>query len=268
MGRRQPNRHRSPVISVVTPTWRTPPATLARTWASLKAQTHTDWEWVVWDDTPDDSVWRHLWGFAADERYRLAAHRSLTTSSGNIGRVKRQAFMVAEGDILVELDHDDELEPDTLAEIHAAFADHRVGFVWSDWCEINEAGESCRYPAGWAWGYGNDRWDRGVWALSVPVADDTTMSHIVSAPNHVRAWRASTYRALGGHDPTYRVCDDFELLARTYDAGIVMRHIPKMLYRQHIGDHTAQRQHNAEIQRLVTVVNERRRIDIPASAQG
>lgn len=246
------------MISVVTPTYRTPPDVLARTWASLKTQTYTDWEWVVWDDTPGDDVWRQLWGFAADERFRLRAHRSMVPTGGNIGRVKRQAFMVAEGDILVELDHDDELEPDALTEIAAAFADPEVGFVWSDWCEINPAGESCRYPEGWAWGYGSDRWERGVWALSVPVADDTTMSHIVSAPNHVRAWRASTYRALGGHSPDYPVCDDYELLCRTYDSGVVMRHIPKMLYRQHIGDHTAQRVYNGEIQRLVGVVNARR----------
>lgn len=249
------------VISIVTPTYRTSPEVLARTWASLKTQTYPHWEWVVWDDTGDDSVWRQLWGFAADERYTLRAHRSLTPTGGNIGRVKRQAFMAAEGDILVELDHDDELTPDALEEIAMAFVDRRVGFVWSDWCEINPAGQSCRYPDGWAWGYGADWWDdtHQVWALSVPEVNDVTMSHIVSAPNHVRAWRAAVYRQLGGHSPQYPVCDDYELLCRTYDAGIPMRHIPKMLYRQHIGDHTAQRVHNAEIQRLVGVVNETRK---------
>jgi glycosyltransferase involved in cell wall biosynthesis len=246
------------MISVITPTYRTPSLVLARTWASLKAQTHTDWEWVVWDDSPGDEVWRHLWGFAADERYALRAHRSMVPTGGNIGRIKRQAFMVAEGDIFVELDHDDELEPDALTQIAKAFEDPEVGFVWSDWCEINSEGQSCRYPEGWAWGYGADRWEREVWALSVPVANDVTMSHIVSAPNHVRAWRASTYRTLGGHNPDFPVCDDYELLCRTYDSGVKMVHIPHMLYRQHIGEHTAQRVHNGEIQRLVQVVNSRR----------
>jgi O-antigen biosynthesis protein len=243
------------VISVITPTYCTPPEVLARTWASLKAQTYTDWEWVVWDDTPGDEVWRHLWGFAADERYRVIAHRSMVPSGGNIGRVKRRGFMAAEGDILVELDHDDELTPDALAEVAAAFDDSDVGFVWSDWCEINPQGQACRYPDGWAFGRGEDRFEDGVWVLSVPTADAVTMSHIVSAPNHVRAWRAATYRALGGHDPKYPIADDYDILVRTFLSETKMVHIPKLLYRQHIGGHTAQRQRNDLIQQYVAEIS-------------
>ncbi len=245
------------MISVVTPTWRTPPHVLARTWASLKAQTHTDWEWVIWDDTDSDDVWRQIWGFAADERFRVVAHRSLT-HSGSIGRIKRRAFMAAEGDVLVELDHDDELTPDALEHVAAAFADPAVGFVFSDWCEINASGESCRYPAGWAFGRGSDRWDaeHGVWAMCAPPIDPVTIRHIVSAPNHVRAWRADAYRAVGGHDPRLHVADDYDLVVRTFLAT-EFRHIPRMLYRQHIGAGTAQRQRNADIQRLVAEIADR-----------
>jgi len=42
-----------PKISVITPTYNTPKNVLARTWASLKAQTFTDWEWVVPDPEDD-----------------------------------------------------------------------------------------------------------------------------------------------------------------------------------------------------------------------
>ena len=245
------------VISVVTPTYRTPPGDLARLWASLKAQTHTDWTWVVWDDSPDDLTWRHLWGLAADERHRLTAHRSMTPSGGNIGKVKRQAFMVAEGDILVELDHDDELTPDALALIAEAFEDPEVGFAYSDWCEINDRGEWCRYPEGWAFGYGSDyEIAPGQWVMRAPEINRTTMSHIVSAPNHVRAWRASVYRALGGHDPTLPVADDYDLCVRTI-LETKWVHIPRMIYRQHIGGHTAQRQRNALIQSLVAEISQR-----------
>ena len=195
------------MISVITPTHNTPPGVLARTWASLKAQTYTDWTWTVWDDSTTDETWRHLWGLAADERYRLTAHRSMTASGGNIGRVKRQAFMVAEGDLLVELDHDDELTPDALQAIADAFTDDEVGFVFSDWAEVNEAGESCRYPDGWAFGYGSDYWsaEHECWVMSSPDINATTARHIVSMPNHVRAWRASVYRDMGGHDPSLPV---------------------------------------------------------------
>lgn len=242
------------MISVVTPTYLTSPDVLARTWASLKRQTYADWEWVVWDDSPSFEVWRQIYGLASDERYRLQAHRS-HVPSGSIGRVKRRAFMVAEGDILVELDHDDELEPDALESIAEAFADPDVGFVYSDWCEILADGQSGRYPEGWAFGYGSDYWDehRGVWAMRAPELNAVTLGHIVSVPNHVRAWRSSTYREIGGHDPSLPVADDYDLVVRTALAT-TCAHIPRMLYRQHIGPSTAQRQRNADIQRLVPTI--------------
>ena len=245
------------MISVVTPTYNTPSEVLARTWASLKAQTHTDWQWVVWDDSTNTETWRHLYGLAADERYRIQAHRSLS-HSGVIGQVKRWAMMAAEGDILVELDHDDELTPDALAEIRATFDAHpEVGFVYSVWAEINGNGEWCRYPSGWAFGFGSDyETAPGQWVMSAPEINEATMSHIVSAPNHVRAWRATIYRELNGHDPTLPVADDYELCVRTF-LDYRMLKIPKLLYKQHIGSGTAQRQRNALIQQLVAEISDR-----------
>lgn len=245
------------MISVVTPTFNTDRNVLARTWASLKTQSFTDWEWVVWDDSTNDETSRQLYGFASDERYRLRVHRS-HVHSGVIGQVKRWGFMAAEGDYLVELDHDDELTPDALQHVHDAFRDESVGFVFSDWCELFPDGTSGRYPEGWAFGYGEDSWvdNLGVWSLSVPVINKTTLKHIVSVPNHVRAWRASVYRGLNGHDPSLRVADDYDLIVRTaLTTG--WAHIPRMLYRQHISGATTQRVRNNEIQALVKVLSEK-----------
>ena len=242
------------MISVITPTYNTPPEVLARTWASLKAQTFTDWEWVVWDDSEGEQVWRQLYGFASDERYKLSAHRSLI-HSGKIGEVKRNAFMVADGDILVELDHDDELTPDALSVLDIAFSDKTVGFVYSDWCEILLSGESGIYPDGWAFGYGSHYWceEHNVWAMKAPPINATTIRHIVSAPNHVRAWRANVYRKLDGHDPRLPVADDYELVVRTV-LETKYHYIPQMLYKQHIGPTTAQRTRNGLIQTLVAEI--------------
>ena len=244
------------MISVITPTYNTPKDVLARTWASLKRQTYTDWEWVIWDDSTNDNVWNQVYGFASDERYRIMAHRSHTPSS-SIGRVKRRAFMSAEGDILVELDHDDELTPDALQEIVTAMEDG-IDFCFSDWAEVFADGTSGRYPQGWGLGYGVDQWneDHNVWQLSMPTMNAETMKHIVGVPNHVRAWRASFYQNIGGHDATLDVCDDYDLLIRTFINGD-FKHIPKLLYKQHIGAHTAQRKKNARIQELVPVIYEK-----------
>jgi O-antigen biosynthesis protein len=246
---------RARMISVVTATYNTPAPILARTWASLKAQTFTDWEWVIWDDSTTNDVWQQVYGFCADERFGIKLHKS-HVHSGSIGEVKRKGFMVASGEILVELDHDDELTPDCLQEVFDAFQDPEVGFVYSDWCELLPSGDSGKYPLGWGFGFGSDYWceEHGVWAMGSPELNSTTLRHIVSAPNHVRCWRASVYRGLGGHDEGLSVADDYDLFVRTFLAT-KCKHIQKMLYKQHIGSHTAQRQRNTEIQRLVAEIS-------------
>ena len=239
------------MISVITCTYNTPADVLARTWASLKAQTHSNWEWVILDDSPGWETWHQLYGFCADERYNVRIYRPHTPSGGNIGKVKRDAFMLGYGNVLVELDHDDELTPDALQLVANAFHDG-AAFVYSDWCEILPDGQSGRYPDGWAFGYGDHYWDEthGVWAMQAPEINRTTINHIVSAPNHLRAWDAHLYRSMGGHNPKYLIADDYELCVRTA-LRADMRRIPKMLYKQHIGAHTAQRQRNDLIQKLV-----------------
>jgi glycosyltransferase involved in cell wall biosynthesis len=250
------------LISVVTTTYNTPVSILARTWASLKKQTFDDWEWVIWDDSTTDAVWNQVYGFASDERYKVSIHRS-HVHSGSIGAVKRKAFMVATGDILVELDHDDELIPDALAEIEAAFQDPVIGFVYSDWCEILPDGQSGKYPDGWAFGYGEHYWsdEYGVWVMKAPPLNLTTISHIVSAPNHVRAWRADVYRQIGGHNPDLPIADDYELVVRTA-LSTKVAYISRLLYKQHIGGHTAQRQRNDLIQELVAQIEEKYRDEL------
>lgn len=246
------------MISVITTTYNTPNSVLARTWASLKAQTFTDWEWVIWDDSEGFETWSQIYGFASDERYKIKLHKS-HVHSGSIGAVKRKAFMVAEGDILVELDHDDELMPEALQKIHDAFTNNpNVGFVYSNWCELLSDGQSGIYPEGWAFGYGSEYYDEDnrVWVMKAPPVNEVTMSHIVSAPNHVRAWRSSVYHVIGGHNSALDIADDYELVVRTY-LVTDFYHIPELLYKQHIGNHTAQRKNNDRIQYLVSEISEK-----------
>lgn len=238
------------MISIITATYNTPPEILERTWASIKAQTYTNWEWIIWDDSTTDDVWNQVLGFMSDDRYKIRLYKS-SKHSGIIGEVKRNAFMVAYGHVGVELDHDDELTPNALDRIqHEFMMNPTVGFIYSDWCEILPSGESGRYPQGWAFGYGSEYWNGEVWVMSAPEVNATTMSHIVSAPNHIRAWRMDVYRIIGGHNPMLQIADDYELVVRTWLVTDFL-HIPELLYIQHIGQHTAQRQKNDLIQELV-----------------
>jgi glycosyltransferase involved in cell wall biosynthesis len=246
------------VISVITCTYNTPPDVLARTWASLKAQTFTDWEWVIYDDSPNLDTYNQVYGLCSDERYKIRVFRPHVPSGGNIGYAKHMAFSLGVGEILVELDHDDELTPDALAEIDVAFIDYGVGFVYSNCAEVFDDGTSGKYPEGWAFGYGSERWNEqhAVWEMIAPQLNRITLSHIVSVPNHVRCWRTSTYRELGGHDVKLPVADDYDLIVRSALHTTRCKHIDKLLYLQHIGADTAQRKQNRLIQDLVPLIHE------------
>ena len=56
----------------------------------------------------------------------------LGTIEPMVGLLKGMLCEMATGDILVELDHDDLLMPNALEEIHDAFLDPEIGFVYSN----------------------------------------------------------------------------------------------------------------------------------------
>jgi SAM-dependent methyltransferase len=197
-----------------------------------------------------------------DKRHRIEFSIDTDPHQG-VGQRKRTAFLRAcEPDaagvvpeVLVELDHDDLLTPNALARLAAAFRDHPdVGFVYSDCADFPDASSlpagarptyhdpACR--AGWeleGWKFRESDANFDVTTAGclgpsgrhlVPVMFPQSalmMSLIFYAPNHVRAWRASVYQELGGHDPAYAVCDDHELLIRTY-LKTRMLHVPAVLY--------------------------------------
>ena len=244
------------MISVVTSTYNTTPQQLLRLWNSLKNQTYTEWEWVIYDDSPTENmeVFRLIQGICADERYHISVTKPHVAAERGIGYAKRYAFGMAHSNILVEVDHDDELMPTCLEEIKLAFDDPEVGFVFSDWAEILPSGEHARYSSGWGLGYGTEYEIDGKWIMSMPVVNKHTLAHIVAVPNHVRAWRSDVYWEVGGHNPMLRICDDYDLILKTA-LQTKMHHIPKFLYKQHISGETAQREFNADIQELVPVIH-------------
>ena len=96
-----------------------------------------------------------------------------------------------------------------------------------------------------------------------PSINAKTMRHIVGVPNHVRAWRADAYHAIGGYAPEVHVADDYEILIRTF-LHTRMVHIQRFGYIQYIqrdGGNT-QRKRNKEIQRLVRLFQMRYEAEI------
>jgi hypothetical protein len=249
-----------PLVSVFTPTFRTGDR-IRRAYKSLQNQTYTNWEWIVVDDSDDGGTTVRLLSEIAENEPRLSLYPS-HRRSGRIGEVKRRACSLSQGEILIELDHDDELMPDALACVVQTFLDNpQVGFVYSDFAEVAEgSGESLTYPEGWAFGYGSYRkenyGDRELSVANAPPINAQTIRHIVSTPNHLRAWLRNEYWRIGGHNPKLHVADDYELIVRTF-LQTEMRHIPKLCYIQYLktGSNT-QDMRRSEIQRLVRCIRE------------
>lgn len=255
-----PRENPPPLITVFTPAYKTGEK-IYRPFRSLLNQTYADWEWIVLDDSDDDgATFKHLSVLAAqDQRIGVfKPHRH----TGNIGSLKRQAARLGRGQIVVELDHDDELAHDALETIVKVFQKFpEAGFAYSDCAEVWENGGNCTFGTGWGLGYGQTYQlvyqGRHLMPHRAALPNSKTLRHIVSSPNHFRAWRTSVYEEINGHSPLMHVADDYELNVRTFLATRMVQ-VRKLGYIQYYtpnGGNT-QRVRNKDIQRLVRAVKE------------
>jgi glycosyltransferase involved in cell wall biosynthesis len=157
-----------------------------------------------------------------------------------IGALKRYACTQAQGDMLIELDHDDRLLPDCLATLIEWHDNHKAGFYYSDSINADDGGTSEIFAPGNGWDYYRHRFENKDYLIprSFEIGP-RSLGEIFFAPNHVRAWVTESYWNAGGHDASIPIADDHDLLCRTYLAGINMVYIPKVLYfyRRHPDSH-------------------------------
>lgn len=199
---------------------------LTELYQSIKNQTYSNWEWILYlnNGIKKDSLPTLM---VNDPQVKI--HETDDTNT-NIGHIKKLAFSLGTGDVLVEVDHDDMLTPDCLEELAAAYADPEIGFVYSDDAMLHMKGEFVPYDSFYGWTYRHYDWqDKKLVAMNHFPPSSHSMSLIYFAPDHVRSWRKSVYEQIGGHNPELSICDDHELCIRTYLAT-KMFHIPKVLY--------------------------------------
>lgn len=110
--------HSHPLISVVTTAYKSGDRIL-RPFLSLLRQSYDNWEFVIVLDDDDDATWSIL-QHIQDRDFRVRVYRP-SIRAGRIGEAKRDAFMLARGKILVEVDHDDELSDDCLKWLKDAY---------------------------------------------------------------------------------------------------------------------------------------------------
>jgi len=242
----------APLVSVITPT--NGSQFLTRALDGVKAQTYPCWEWIVLANGPAAAA--DLSFVQADTRVRVVRDHS---ANDKIGYWKKAACEIANGDIIVELDHDDSLLPHALNTIVDAFkTDPEVGMVYSnnaaihaDWTPNQE------YDSVYGWKY-RDRTAFGhqVRECVAPQPWPQNLSRIWYAPDHVRAWWANTYRAIGGHNPDMDVCDDHDLICRMYIKSKI-KHIDDLLYLYTVHDSNNVKLRNALIQETTWAIYHR-----------
>jgi glycosyltransferase involved in cell wall biosynthesis len=211
---------------------------IKNTYKSLKNQTYKDWEWVIIDDSTDNNKTLSIIKNIALNDFRVKVYSFNEKSKGVIGESKYRAAMLCRGYILAELDHDDLLTDNCTMDLYKASQMYPdAGFFYTDAVEINENNQSLTYPEGFANGYGqyykkiykNYEWD----VSSTPNINPKTIRHIVSVPNHIRAWRKNVYFNIGGHNRDLSIADDYELIIRTFLYTKFCK-IPKLGYIQNI----------------------------------
>jgi glycosyltransferase involved in cell wall biosynthesis len=242
-----------PLVTVFTPAYRIGEK-IYRPFQSLREQTYANWEWIVVDDSDDHGTTFGILDKLAKKDHRVQVFKPWK-HSGIIGQLKRWACSLGKGQILVELDHDDELTDYALECVVKAFRQHpEAGFLYTDCAEVYENGANITYREGWAWGYGSytDVVYRGKLYKSANACNMNakTIRHIISTPNHIRAWRRSFYESIGGHNRELHVADDYEIMVRSFLKTRMVR-VPKLCYIQYIGGNTAQRERNMDIHRHV-----------------
>jgi glycosyltransferase involved in cell wall biosynthesis len=246
-------------VSIFTPTYKTGEDKIRRAYESIMRQTYPEWEWVIVDDSDDEGETCEFLCNLAHEDNRLSVHKQ-HRHSGIIGEVKNKAAMLCRGDIYIEMDHDDELTPNALADVVTAFRKYpEAGFAYTDFVELGNNGACLTYGEGWGFGYGSYRketYNGNEWmVVNAANINPKTIRHIVAAPNHIRAWRADCYHSLGGHNRNIHVADDYEIMVRTFLATRMVR-VPTLCYIQyhHQDGSNLQRVRNREIQRMVRYI--------------
>lgn len=227
----------APLFSVITATHN--PQWLGQCYDSLKKQICQDFEWCI--TTNGDAI-----EYEPPKRWDAVpiVHRTLPLKTGSIGAIKDFAFRQGRGRYLFELDHDDVLDARALDMVRVAIDVNRSpAFIYSDTVDWSPERRAVTYhdpgvKKGWrasGWRFSETTADpigRGGEKIEYPLSWEPSaaaLSLVYWTPNHLRCWKREFFEYIGGHNPELEVCDDNELLIRTYLFGNLVR-IPEPLY--------------------------------------
>lgn len=199
-----------PLLSIITPTYNTPPELLERTIRSVIDQTYDNWELCIVDGGSERLGLREVlesWA-KKDDRIRI---RFLDYNLGISGNTN-EALGMAKGEFIALLDHDDLLAPFALFEVVKYLNEERnIDFVYSDRDLVTEDG-SKRF----------DPLFKPGWSPEVLLSANYL--------THLCVIRKQVADDVGGFNPETDGAQDWDFFFRVTERTQRIAHIPKILY--------------------------------------
>ena len=205
---------REPVFSILVPTYNTPETYLREMVDSVKAQTYPHWELCIADASVDseghqNESLRRLLRDLAEEEPRI--HVRYLGRNGGISENTNEAAMIAAGDYIALLDHDDLLEPDALFEMAAAAVRTGAQVIYTDEDKVSMDGKVHFDPN-----------------LKPDYSPDLLRSH--NYITHFLAVETKLFNEAGRFRQEYDGAQDYDLVLRASRRANRVEHIPKVLY--------------------------------------
>lgn len=188
--------------------------------ASVQAQSFPHWECVVIDDGAPDDVAGAVAPYLADPRIRL-----LTTDNGGVSVARNRAIAICTAPLVTLLDGDDLLRPEYLTTMVPLMeADPDITIATCN-ARIFGAVASERHC-----------FDHPQPAGTLPHALDRSFGIYIGS-----MFRRADWEGIGGFDPAFGVCEDFEFWIRLLIAGGRAHYVDAVLgdYRVRAGSASA-----------------------------
>ncbi|NBW10303.1 MAG: glycosyltransferase [Caulobacteraceae bacterium] len=207
-----PQRSRPPShdvrVSVLVPTYNSPPDHLIRAIESVRCQTHENWELILVDDgSPSNEARKIAYKFSRqDERVKFEP----MAKNGGISRATNRALALADGEYVAMLDHDDVLTPDALAKMIDAIVSSGADGAYSDQAYVSA-------------------WSTLESMFHKPDFSPVLMTGVMYL-GHLLVVRRDIALAIGGFDPRFDKLQDFEFMLRYTEQTRKIAHVPEVLY--------------------------------------
>lgn len=199
-----------PLISILVPTYNTNIKHLRECIESVLAQTYTNWELCIADDSSSNQKVRDIIKEHAgkDKRIRYVFREK----NGHICEASNSALELAKGEYIALLDHDDYLWPNALYENITLINEHPdARFIYSDEDKLSETGKKHEDP-----------FFKPDWSPE--------FLRSINYITHFAVLDRQLVNKVGGFRPGYEGAQDWDLFLRVSRELDKVYHVPTILY--------------------------------------